>query len=115
MAGKTPNFDRLASEGHALYGLLRRGKLHCVTSAPHHCGVTNPHCVDDRETNPVAFRVGYATGKLGKNHLDDRNQFMATAHGFDEIFGYLYYLDAMEDLCHPHYPLNLLASVGPAV
>jgi len=34
-------------------------------------------------------------------------------HGFDEFFGYLYHLDAMEDPCHPNYPQELLNTVGP--
>jgi len=34
-------------------------------------------------------------------------------HGFDEFFGYLYHLDAMEDPAHPNYPQNLLNTVGP--
>jgi arylsulfatase len=34
-------------------------------------------------------------------------------HGFDEFFGYLYHLDAMEDPAHRNYPQKLLAQVGP--
>jgi arylsulfatase len=45
--------------------------------------------------------MGYATGQFGKNHLGDRNQFLPTLHGFDEFFGYLYHLDAMEDPAIP--------------
>src|SRR6266851_3805353 len=46
---------------------------------------------------------GYATGQFGKNHLGDLNEFLPTVHGFDEFFGYLYHLDAMEDPAHPNY------------
>ncbi|HSI11200.1 MAG TPA: sulfatase-like hydrolase/transferase, partial [Chthoniobacter sp.] len=56
---------------------------------------------------------GYATGQFGKNHLGDKNEFLPTVHGFDEFFGYLYHLDAMEDPFHPNYPQNLLNKVGP--
>ncbi len=57
--------------------------------------------------------MGYATGQFGKNHLGDLNQFLPTVHGFDEFFGYLYHLDAMEDPCHPNYPQELKDKVGP--
>src|SRR5881409_2582210 len=56
---------------------------------------------------------GYATGQFGKNHLGDLNEFLPTVHGFDEFFGYLYHLDAMEDPSHPNYPQELLNKVGP--
>ena len=57
--------------------------------------------------------LGYATGQFGKNHLGDLNEFLPTVHGFDEFFGYLYHLDAMEDPAHPGYPQDLLDKVGP--
>ncbi len=57
--------------------------------------------------------MGYATGQFGKNHLGDLNEYLPTVHGFDEFFGYLYHLDAMEDpACHS-YPPELKAKVGP--
>ena len=52
--------------------------------------------------------MGYATGQFGKNHLGDLNEFLPTVHGFDEFFGYLYHLDAMEDPAHRNYPQELL-------
>ena len=57
--------------------------------------------------------MGYATGQFGKNHLGDLNEFLPTVHGFDEFYGYLYHLDAMEDPAHRNYPQALLAKVGP--
>jgi arylsulfatase len=61
----------------------------------------------------VLKSMGYTTGQFGKNHLGDLNKFLPTVHGFDEFYGYLYHLDAMEDPCHPNYPQNLLDQVGP--
>src|SRR5947209_8362034 len=57
--------------------------------------------------------MGYATGQFGKNHLGDLNEYLPTGHGFDEFFGYLYHLDAMEAPAHPGYPQELLNRVGP--
>jgi arylsulfatase len=57
--------------------------------------------------------MGYATGQFGKNHLGDLNKFLPTVHGFDEFWGYLYHLDAMEDPFHPDYPAALKDKVGP--
>lgn len=56
---------------------------------------------------------GYATGQFGKNHLGDLNRFLPTVHGFDEFFGYLYHLNAMEDPSHRNYPQALNDVIGP--
>jgi arylsulfatase A-like enzyme len=61
----------------------------------------------------VLKSLGYATGQFGKNHLGDLNEFLPTVHGFDEFFGYLYHLDAMEDPFWPDYPQDVLDTVGP--
>ncbi len=47
---------------------------------------------------------GYATGQFGKNHLGDKDQFLPTAHGFDEFFGNLYHLNAEEEPEDRNYP-----------
>ena len=47
---------------------------------------------------------GYATGQFGKNHLGDRDEFLPTAHGFDEFFGNLYHLNAEEEPENVDYP-----------
>jgi arylsulfatase len=47
---------------------------------------------------------GYATGQFGKNHLGDRDEFLPTAHGFDELFGNLYHLNAEEEPENVDYP-----------
>ncbi|EIM25365.1 arylsulfatase [Microvirga lotononidis] len=48
--------------------------------------------------------LGYATGQFGKNHLGDRDEYLPTAHGFDEFFGNLYHLNAEEDPENHFYP-----------
>ncbi|MFC7336462.1 arylsulfatase [Haloferula chungangensis] len=47
---------------------------------------------------------GYATGQFGKNHLGDLDEFLPTAHGFDEFFGNLYHLNAEEEPEQFNYP-----------
>ena len=59
--------------------------------------------------------LGYATGQFGKNHLGDRNEFLPTAHGFDEFYGNLYHLNAEEEPELPDYPKDpaFKAKYGP--
>jgi arylsulfatase len=44
---------------------------------------------------------GYTTGQFGKNHLGDHPDSLPTAHGFQEFWGYLYHLDAMQQVSFP--------------
>ena len=45
--------------------------------------------------------LGYNTGEFGKNHLGDHTEALPTAHGFQEYWGYLYHLDAMQGVSFP--------------
>jgi arylsulfatase len=45
--------------------------------------------------------LGYNTGEFGKNHLGDHAAALPTAHGFQEFWGYLYHLDAMQGVSFP--------------
>ena len=45
--------------------------------------------------------LGYTTGEFGKNHLGDHTESLPTAHGFQEYWGYLYHLDAMQGVSFP--------------
>ena len=51
--------------------------------------------------------LGYNTGEFGKNHLGDHTDALPTAHGFQEFWGYLYHLDAMQGVSFPD--INSLA------
>ena len=127
MAGRTPNLDKLAKEGmlftdyyaeasctagraNFIMGELPiRTGMTTVGQAGAKIGIPAEAC-----TIATALKAqGYATGQFGKNHLGDLNEFLPTVHGFDEFFGYLYHLDAMEDPAHPNYPQELLDKVGP--
>ena len=127
MAGRTPNLDQLAGEGmrftdYYAEASCTAGRANFVTGElPMRTGLTtvgqagSPIGMPDEAPTiaSVLKSMGYATGQFGKNHLGDRNQFLPTVHGFDEFYGYLYHLDAMEDPCHRNYPPALKASVGP--
>jgi len=127
MAGRTPNLDQLASEGmrftdYYAEASCTAGRANFITGElPIRTGLTtvgqagSPVGIPDEAptTATVLKSMGYATGQFGKNHLGDLNQFLPTLHGFDEFFGYLYHLDAMEDPCHRNYPPALKATVGP--
>jgi arylsulfatase A-like enzyme len=127
MATRTPNLDKIASEGmrftdYYAEASCTAGRANFITGElPIRTGMTtvgqagSPIGIPMQAvTIATALKsMGYATGQFGKNHLGDLNEFLPTVHGFDEFFGYLYHLDAMEDPCHPGYPQNLLNQVGP--
>jgi arylsulfatase A-like enzyme len=127
MAGKTPNLDKLAKEGMLLTDYYAEasctaGRANFIMGElPIRTGMTTvgqagaPIGIPAEAVTiaTILKAQGYATGQFGKNHLGDKNEFLPTVHGFDEFFGYLYHLDAMEDPFHPNYPQNLLNVVGP--
>ena len=59
---------------------------------------------EDPTIADVLKPLGYITGQFGKNHLGDRDEFLPTAHGFDEFFGNLYHLNAEEEPENPGLP-----------
>jgi len=127
MAARTPNLDKLAKEGmlftdYYAEASCTAGRANFITGElPIRTGMTTVGQAgakigmpDAAPTIATALKsMGYATGQFGKNHLGDLNQFLPTVHGFDEFFGYLYHLDAMEDPCHPNYPEEAKKTVGP--
>jgi arylsulfatase A-like enzyme len=127
LAGRTPNLDKIAAEGmlftdYYAEASCTAGRANFITGElPIRTGMTTvgqagaPTGIPaEAVTVAAALKgMGYATGQFGKNHLGDKNEFLPTVHGFDEFFGYLYHLDAMEDPAHPAYPQELLNVVGP--
>ena len=127
MAGRTPNLDKLAKEGmlftdYYAEASCTAGRAAFITGElPIRTGMTTVGQAGAKTGLPAeactmatALKdLGYSTGQFGKNHLGDLNEFLPTVHGFDEFFGYLYHLDAMEDPAHPGYPQELLSKVGP--
>jgi arylsulfatase len=111
MSGKTPNLDKLASEGmlftdYYAEASCTAGRASFITGEiPLRTGLTtvgqagaDVGMPTQAATIASALKAqGYATGQFGKNHLGDLNKYLPTLHGFDEFFGYLYHLDAMSD------------------
>ncbi len=127
MAGRTPNLDKLAAEGmrftdYYAEASCTAGRANFITGElPIRTGLTTVGQAgaklgipDEAPTIATALKaMGYETGQFGKNHLGDRNEYLPTLHGFDEFWGYLYHLDAMEDPFHPNYPQQLKDKIGP--
>jgi arylsulfatase len=129
MGYRTPNIDRVATEGVTFtdfYGQqsCTAGRAAFITGQnPLRTGLTKvgmPGATvglqpEDPTIAELLKPLGYATGQFGKNHLGDRNEFLPTAHGFDEFFGNLYHLNAEEEPELPDYPKDpkFLAAFGP--
>jgi arylsulfatase len=121
MSGKTPNLDKLATEGmmftdYYAEASCTAGRANFITGElPIRTGLTTVGQAGadvgipaQAATLATALKTqGYATGQFGKNHLGDLNKYLPTLHGFDEFFGYLYHLDAMSDPYWYSFPVNL--------
>src|SRR5215217_6113899 len=118
MGYRTPNIDRIAKEGCLFtdwYGQqsCTAGRAAFITGQnPYRTGLTKVGMPgadlglrpEDPTIATALKPLGYATGQFGKNHLGDKDEFLPTAHGFDEFFGNLYHLNAEEEPEHPDYP-----------
>ena len=111
MSGKTPNLDKLASQGmrftdYYAEASCTAGRANFITGElPIRTGLTTVGQAGAEVGIPAQAvtvatalkAMGYSTGQFGKNHLGDWNKYLPCVHGFDEFFGYLYHLDAMSD------------------
>lgn len=127
MSGKTPNLDKLASQGMLLTDYYAEasctaGRANFITGEiPLRTGMTTVGQAGADVGIPaqavtlatVLKSLGYETGQFGKNHLGDLNKFLPCVHGFDEFFGYLYHLDAMSDPYWFDYPQDWIDKTGP--
>ncbi|WP_082367041.1 arylsulfatase [Ensifer adhaerens] len=118
MGYRTPNIDRLASEGvmftdYYAENSCTAGRSSFITGqSVLRTGLSKvgapgaPVGLQDRDvTIAQALKpLGYATGQFGKNHLGDKDEYLPTAHGFDEFFGNLYHLNAEEEPERPYWP-----------
>ena len=127
MSGKTPNLDKLASQGmmftdYYAEASCTAGRANFITGElPIRTGMTtvgqagaDVGIPDQAVTLATVLKsLGYETGQFGKNHLGDLNKFLPCLHGFDEFFGYLYHLDAMSDPYWFDYPQDWIDKTGP--
>jgi arylsulfatase A-like enzyme len=111
MGYRTPNIDRIAEEGMRFtdsYGeqSCTAGRSSFITGqSVFRTGLSKVGMPGSdlglRAEDPTIAELlkphGYATGQFGKNHLGDKNEFLPTAHGFDEFYGNLYHLNAEEE------------------
>ena len=113
MGYRTPNIDRLATEGALFTDAYAQqsctaGRASFILGQ-HPFGMPgSEHGIPDW-TPTIADLLkeqGYATGQFGKNHLGDRDKHLPTLHGFDEFFGNLYHLNAEEEPETYYYPKN---------
>jgi arylsulfatase A-like enzyme len=118
MGGRTPNIDRIASEGALFTDYY--GQQSCTAGraafilgqSPFRTGLLKvgmpaaKQGLQDKDPTIAQLLkpLGYATAQIGKNHLGDRNEYLPTVHGFDEFYGILYHLNAMEEPYEPDYP-----------
>jgi arylsulfatase len=115
MVGETPNIDRIGREGAKFMTYYAEQSCTAGRNAfftgmhPLRTGMIPPQLPGSpsylRPGTPALAKflhdLGYSTGEFGKNHLGDHTDALPTAHGFQEFWGYLYHLDAMQGVSFP--------------
>jgi arylsulfatase A-like enzyme len=115
MVGETPNIDKIGNEGAMFTHYYAEqsctaGRTAFITGMqPVRVGMTLPEIPGSpsylRAGTPHLAKflldLGYNTGEFGKNHMGDTTESLPTAHGFQEYWGYLYHLDAMQGVSFP--------------
>ncbi len=115
MVGETPNIDRIGNEGAIFMDYVAMQSCTSGRNAfftgmyPLRTGMIPPQLPGSpsylRPGTPALAKflldLGYTTGEFGKNHLGDHTDALPTAHGFQEYWGYLYHLDAMQQVSFP--------------
>src|SRR6476661_6288215 len=113
--GETPNIDRIGNEGARFVSYYAEQSCTAGRNAfftgmtPLRTGMIPPQLPGSpsylRPGTPALAKflldLGYNTGEFGKNHLGDHTAALPTAHGFQEFWGYLYHLDAMQGVSFP--------------
>ncbi|MCP9799890.1 arylsulfatase [Synechococcus sp. RedBA-s] len=115
MVGETPNIDRIGNEGAIFMDYVAMQSCTSGRNAfftgmyPLRTGMIPPQLPGSpswlRPGTPALAKFlsdrGYTTGEFGKNHLGDNPESLPTAHGFQEYWGWLYHLDAMQGVSFP--------------
>ncbi len=128
MVGETPNIDRIGHEGAMFVDYVAMQSCTSGRNAfftgmyPLRTGMIPPQLPGSpsylRPGTPALAKflidLGYNTGEFGKNHLGDHTASLPTAHGFQEYWGYLYHLDAMQQVSFPDINKTpLMQTVAP--
>jgi arylsulfatase len=113
--GETPNIDRIGNEGALFTDYYAEQSCTAGRNAfftgmhPLRTGMIPPQLPGSptylKPGTPALAKflldLGYNTGEFGKNLLGDHTDALPTAHGFQEFWGYLYHLDAMQGVSFP--------------
>jgi arylsulfatase A-like enzyme len=129
MGYRTPNIDRIASEGMIFTDYY--GEQSCTAGRSSYImgqsvkrtglskvglpGAKEGMKIEDPTIAGLLKAEGYVTGQFGKNHLGDQDDMLPTNHGFDEFLGNLYHLNAEEEPENEDYPKDpkFLERFGP--
>jgi arylsulfatase A-like enzyme len=115
MVGETPNIDKIGQDGAMFTDYYAEQSCTAGRNAfftgmhPLRTGMIPPQLPGSpsylKPSTPALAKflldLGYNTGEFGKNHLGDHTDALPTAHGFQEFWGYLYHLDAMQGVSFP--------------
>ena len=120
MVGETPNIDKIGQDGAMFTDYYAEQSCTAGRNAfftgmnPLRTGMIPPQLPGSpsylKPGTPALAKflldLGYTTGEFGKNHLGDHTDALPTAHGFQEFWGYLYHLDAMQGRELPRHQQN---------
>jgi arylsulfatase A len=126
---RTPNIDKMASEGARLTSFYAGGPVCSPSRAalltgrnPIRCGNPGNYGADSKNGLPeeeitiaqLLKTVGYKTACFGKWHLGHgEEKYMPTSRGFDSYYGILYSNDMKKPYSQTDKPMELMENLKP--
>ncbi len=116
MVGETPNIDRIGQQGAMFTDYVRRAELHRraqrllhrhASAAHRHdpaaaARAARPICGPAPRRSPSSCTISATTpASSARTIWATTRHALPTAHGFQEFWGYLYHLDAMQGVSFP--------------